>query len=754
MQPALTPEQWRQVAQLFEAAVELEQEARGRFLDESCPPDPAIRAEVERMLAADQSANTFLERDPLPEFSTVLFRPERGAVVGAYRLVRELGSGGMGSVWLAERADGSFTQQVAIKFSRTGLVTAAAEQRLRSERRILAQLQHPHIARLLDGGSIGPGVPYFVMEYVDGQPLLTYARQTELPVRERVRILANICLAVHFAHQRLIVHRDLKPANILVDSGGRVQLLDFGVAKLLHPEEEAGAATGFYTPGYASPEQLAGLPVTTASDIYSLGLISFELLAGVRPRTAAGEDVPPPSSVNPAVDRDLDSIIRLCTHREPDRRYPSARSLAEDLLRYLEGRPVTAQPDTLSYRLSKFVRRNRSATTVLAAALLSTIVAVGLFSWQWGQTRRAETQARAHLEDLHKLALNLLFDYHDRVARLPGSTALRERIAGDALNYLQKLDRDAQSDKSLKGISLDISTAWLRLGDAQGRPWSANRGNPAEALRSYQEAEKWARLDTARMDAERGRRALGTVLQRRGQLESRLFLWDDSLRHLQESVSLFRASTLTADRVLLVSALSAWGDAILRSARAPAEGLARLVEARALGARLLPVVPRDPGLLRSLAVVEQRIGNHLATQGKPEEGLQSHVRALGYFQNLTEIQPREPALLRDQADELVMKAEAQARTGDVAGALADCDRGIAILKRLAESDSTNVESSRDLGYAWYARLAAYSIGNHGCDRTATREALRIFTAIVASPASTREDEESLRSLRHRALGCQ
>ncbi|QOY85663.1 serine/threonine-protein kinase [Paludibaculum fermentans] len=754
MQPALTPEQWRQVAQLFEAAVEVEVEARGTFLDEACPPDAAIRAEVDRMLAADQSANTFLERDPLPEFSNVLFRPETGAVVGSYRLVRELGAGGMGAVWLAERADGAFAQQVAIKFSRTGLVTAAAEQRLRSERRILAQLQHPHIARLLDGGSVGPGVPYFVMEYVDGQPLLTYARQHQLSLPQRVRILADICLAVHFAHQRLIVHRDLKPANILVDSGGRVQLLDFGVAKLLHPEEKSGAATGFYTPGYASPEQLAGLPVTTASDIYSLGLISFELLAGERAKTAAGEDLPALSSVNPAVDRDLDSIVRLSTHREPDRRYPSARSLAEDLLRYLEGRPVTARPDTISYRLSKFVRRNRSATAILLAAILSTVVAVGLFSWQWRQTRRAESQARAHLDDLHKLALNLLFDYHDRVARLPGSTALRERIATDALNYLQKLDRDAQADKSLKEISLDISTAWLRLGDAQGRPWSANRGYPAEALRSYQEAEKWARQVATKADPDRRRRALATVLQRRGQLENRLFHWPDSLRHLQESVALFRSSGQTSDQVLLVSALSAWGDATLRSATAPADGLARLTEARALGERLLPVAPRDPALLRSLAVVEQRIGNHLAKHGKPADGLQSHIRALAYFQKLTELQPNEPALLRDHADQLVMKAEAQARAGDVAGALADCDRGIAILRRLAESDTTNVEASRDLGYAWYFRLAAYSIGNKGCDKASTSEALRIFTGIVAGPSSTKEDEESLHGLRSRALGCQ
>jgi tetratricopeptide (TPR) repeat protein/predicted Ser/Thr protein kinase len=754
MQPALTPEQWRQVAHIFEAAVELEPEARLHYLREVCPADAAIRGEVDRMLAADQSANTFLERDPLPEFSAVMFRPETGAVVGSYRLVRELGSGGMGAVWLAERADGSFAQQVAIKFSRTGLVTAAAEQRLRSERRILAQLQHPHIARLLDGGSVGPGVPYFVMEYVDGQPLMMYARQNQLPLPERVRILADICLAVHFAHQRLIVHRDLKPANILVDSGGRVQLLDFGVAKLLQPEEEVGAATGFYTPGYASPEQLAGLPVTTASDIYSLGLIGFELLAGERPRVAAGEDLPAPSSVNPAVDRDLDSIVRLSTLREPDRRYPSARSLAEDLLRYLDGRPVTARRDTLSYRMSKFVRRNRTATAILAAAILSTIVAIGLFSWQWRQTRRAETQARAHLEDLHKLALNLLFDYHDLVARLPGSTALRERIATDALNYLQKLDRDAQADKSLKEISLDISTAWLRLGDAQGRPWSANRGNPADALRSYQEAEKWARQPGGGGDPARRRRTLGTVLQREGQLENRLFRWPDSLRHLEESVALFRASEQTADQILLVSALSAWGDATLRSGTAPAVGLARLTEARLLGERLLPAATRDPALLRSLAVVEQRIGNHLATHGNPVDGLQSHTRALAYFEKLAELQPNEPALLRDQADQLVMKAEAQARAGDGAGALADCDRGIAILKRLAESDTTNVEASRDLGYAWYARLAAYSIGRRGCDQTATREALRIFAAIVASPASTKEDEEALRGLQNRALGCQ
>ncbi len=717
--PPPTSDEWRQIAQIFESAVELPPTGRSAFLDSACPANSCIRGEVERMLSADQHALQFLESDPLPEWAQPSFTPQPGAAIGAYRLIRELGSGGMAYVWLAERNDGAFQQQVAIKFSRASLIRAGAERRLRAERDILAQLQHPHIARLLDGGAVGPGVPYFVMEYVDGETLPTYAASHQLPAADRLRLFADVCHAVHFAHQRLIVHRDLKPANILVDRTGRVHLLDFGVAKLLEADTDAGApatVAHYCTPAYASPEQLRCEPVTTASDIYSLGRILDELV----PATA-----------------DLASIVRFALQPNPDDRYPSARALAEDVERFLQGLPVSARPDTLPYRTTRFIGRHRLLTLAFALVL-------ALLAWQWSENRSAQRRAERHLADLHRLALHLLFDYHDEAARLPGSTALRARITADALTYLRGLAEDARSEAALTGLARDIAGAWLRLGDVQGRPYSANRGDTQAALNSYRQAEEWARR------AGSPRLLLATALQRQGQVETRLQNWPSALRHLRAATALLRDAATDDERLQRVSAVTALGDTLTRSG-SPG-GLDLQHQALALAAALPSAVRARTEAIRLVAIIEQRIGLYLTSHGDVRQALAHHHASLAAFEDQLRRRPGSPGARRDYADQLVMKAETQARAGDRAGALADCDRGIALFNQLLAADPSNIEARRDLGYAWYARAAAASIGGPP-DCVGVRTAASIFDQLLQSAGPNKEDQDASTALHSRLRMC-
>ncbi len=385
------------VEALFEAALERPTEARSAFLDEACP-DTAIRSEVSALLRAHAQSGGLLDAGAVGIALQALGGPAPGKRIGAYRLVRELGRGGMGIVYLAERDDGHFQRQVAIKFIIPGPTTAELVQRFLAERQILAALDHPCVARLLDGGVTGEGWPYYVMEYVDGEPLDVHARRRGLSLDQRLRLFCEVAHAVHDAHRKLVVHRDLKPSNILVTAEGQVKLLDFGIAKLLEGEapERGGLAvapetrTGvrLMTPEYASPEQVRGDPITTAADVYSLGVVVYELLAGRRPFDLGGRSLPqiewvvceveppPVSSVAPAALRrrlrgDLDRIVAHALRKEPGRRYASAEQFAEDVERFLAGEPVQARADSAGYRARKFVRRHRMPVAMLTLLFVS-----------------------------------------------------------------------------------------------------------------------------------------------------------------------------------------------------------------------------------------------------------------------------------------------------------------------------------------------------------------------------------------------
>ncbi|MBO9664922.1 tetratricopeptide repeat protein [Dokdonella sp.] len=422
---------WARVGEILDRALGASGAERERIVEECCAGDADLRAEVESLLGAEAVADAKLENRVLEwagdlageEIPGVAAEHVTGDLIGGWRLGGEIGRGGMGTVWRAERADGVFEERAALKLIRRGLDSDAILGRFLAERRILARLQHPNIAHLVDGGMTEDGRPYFAMELVEGEPITTWADARKLSVRTRVRLLLGAIDAVQHAHQRLVIHRDLKPSNILVTTTGDVKLLDFGIAKLLDAET-AGAESAsltqlglrMLTPEYAAPEQLRGESATTATDVYALGVLLYELLVGERPTAARHQQGPPADgSVRPvprpstrvgeqaAHDRgssrdrlrralrgDLDTITLRALHEEPERRYRTAEALGDDLRRYLNGRPVRARPDSVGYRVHKFVVRNRLAT---AAAVLATLsLGGGLFATAW-QARRAEQRA-------------------------------------------------------------------------------------------------------------------------------------------------------------------------------------------------------------------------------------------------------------------------------------------------------------------------------------------------------------------------
>jgi serine/threonine-protein kinase len=425
----MTPaaERYRQIQELFHEVVDLPPDQRAAVLEERYGGDVALRKEVEALLAADEETTSFGEQPVFAIPEDLFPRESEAAVVGrrfgVYQVIREIGRGGLGAVYLAARADDEYRKEVAIKLIRRGLDTDDILRRFRTERQILAQLDHPNIARLIDGGTTDEGLPYFVMEYVKGEPITAYCDGHSLKLSERLDLFQKVCAAVTYAHQNLVVHRDLKPSNILVTEEGEPKLLDFGIAKLLTADDEMLTQTApglrAMTPDYASPEQIKGEKITTASDVYSLGLLLYELLTGrrpyrlatrscdeiaraitaqepVRPSTALTNiDNPSSSTLDPRSLRgDLDNIILMAMRKEPERRYGSVAQFSGDIRRHLEGLPLIAHKDTASYRASKFIRRHRLGVSAAALIILAIVTGLLVSVWQAGNARRQRDLAQ------------------------------------------------------------------------------------------------------------------------------------------------------------------------------------------------------------------------------------------------------------------------------------------------------------------------------------------------------------------------
>lgn len=499
----MTPTAWQRVGELFHQALEIPPERQTQWATEACAGDAELLHQLEALLQSDREARGGLEKQVqsgLTDFAKQDAESRIPKLAGPYRLVREIGRGGMGTVYLGKRDDEEYKIDVAVKLVTPGMDTDFVLQRFRRERQTLAGLNHPNIARLLDGGTTNEGLPYIVMEYVDGERITDYCRSYVLDLRQRLKLFLDVCAAVEHAHRRFVVHRDIKPGNILVTRDGIAKLLDFGICKVLLESpvasEETFGTARMLTPDYASPEQVRGEPVTVASDIYSLAAVLYELLTGCKlykftslsiaemERVVSEESVVPPSKATGAdaarkqLAGDLDVILLRALAKDPARRYESVRDFAEDIERHLANVPVKARPDTFTYRAGKFLRRHRGM--VIPAVLAEAALILGI-----GVAVQQARVANAQLQDTRQLANSVLFDIHDAVQRLPGSIQARQLIIGTGLKYLDSVVAKSPSDN---GVKVELARGYLRIGELQGSVMNANLGQLDASLASLEKA--------------------------------------------------------------------------------------------------------------------------------------------------------------------------------------------------------------------------------------------------------------------------
>lgn len=500
-------EKWNRMKDIFAECVELPFGERNAFLAKSCGEDADLRREIDSLLAAHDEENNLLELNSLDLgerlSDTESVMTERR--FGRYRIVREIGSGGMGSVFLAERDDGEFSMQVALKIVRQSIASREVIERFKSERQILANLHHTNIATLIDGGVSDKGEPFLAMEFVDGVSITEYCELHDLNVKERLRLFLKVCSAVAFAHRNLVVHRDLKPSNILVDTDGQPKLLDFGLAKAFS-DDSAQTQTAFraFTPAYASPEQIIGRNISTASDQYSLGVILYELLTGSKPfnfdgysyeeivRSLDSVSVKTPSSTVLVAKRgqsslasDLDNIALKALRREPERRYSSVEAFADDIRRFLEGRPVSARPNTFGYLASRFVKRYKTPVAAAALILVALIGGLAAAVWQARIAGQERDKAERRFQEVRGLSTSLLFEIAPRIERLEGSTETRQVLVTRALEYLNTLAAEKENDPTLQA---ELAQAYQKIGDLQGNTSKPNLGDYIGAVESLEKA--------------------------------------------------------------------------------------------------------------------------------------------------------------------------------------------------------------------------------------------------------------------------
>ncbi len=700
---------YHRVKELFQVALEKPASEREAFLVVACGDDLALKKEVEDLIDMSEAAEDFFEE---PAFhladnlkSKIADPVFEGRRIGNYQIIREIGHGGMGSVYLASRADDEYKKRVAIKIIRGGSENESIRRRFLSERQILANLDHPNIARLLDGGTTEEGVPYLVMDYIEGLAIGEYCDRNILATIERLKLFQAVCSAVHYAHQNLVIHRDLKPSNILVSSDGTPHLLDFGIAKILNPAlsgltvDLTAGPLGPMTPEYASPEQVRGETLTTASDIYSLGVVLYELLTGHRPyqfqsrvphviaQVICEQEPEKPSTVinrlqtNPYGDSsetilspeivsrtregqpdklrrklqgDLDNIILMAMRKESPRRYASVEQFSEDIRRHLEGLPVIARQPTFTYQAAKFIKRNKVG--VAAAGLVLLVVFAGVVATLW-QARLAHLQkikAEQRFNDVRQLANSFMFEIHDQIQYLNGSTPARKLLVSKALIYLDSLAKEARDDATLQR---ELATAYHKIGDIQGNPFVANLGDSDGALASYQKS-----------------------------LAIREPLYNQETNNVELGIELATIYHRVGDMLFM--------NHDLNGARE------RFQKALELSEKLDHAEPEQFEILQLVASSYEQIGLCIAQNGNISEGLTNMRKALAINQSLFAKEPHNWMARRRVAITHRLMTTWLFDSGDKAGALQSSMKAVELLEEIFNNESTNARAKRELGVAF------------------------------------------------------
>ncbi|MGH9837667.1 MAG: protein kinase domain-containing protein [Blastocatellia bacterium] len=736
-------------AELARQTLQLEPARRTEFIRQACGDNVTLRTEVESLLAAKPGASKTSASIAGGDNANIERR------IGPYKLIRELGQGGMGVVYLAERADESFQQRVAIKLVRRGMEYDEVIRRFRHERQILASLDHPNIARLLDGGATEDGIPYFVLEYIEGEPIDDYCYSSSVSIAERLNLFRIVCAAVHYAHQNLVIHRDLKPGNILVTSEGVPKLLDFGIAKLLSPAsfDLSVAQTATWarpmTPAYASPEQVRGLPLTTASDVYSLGVLLYELLTGQRPyevrgilhrdieqivcevqpekpstmisrlatgvearatqnrdadtqiETTSGQTATVFSGQSPStqaealrkqLEGDLDNIVLMALRKEPLRRYASAAQLAEDIRRHQEGLPVIARPNTFNYIAAKFIRRNKTGVAAAALVLLALVGGIITTTWQARVARAERARAEKRFGDVRQLANSFLFEFHDAIEKLPGSTPARALVVKRALEYLDSLSREAGNDVNLQD---ELATAYEKVGDIQGNPYNANLGDTAGAIQNYRKA--LVIRERLAGPAPQSQLKLAATHERLGEAVEVTGDRAAAIEHHRRALALRESQSGPEARAGAARSHGYIGVCLVAAGK-PDEALDAYRKANAINQDLLRADANDAVTRRRLAVIKYRTGNLMFFKQDMDSAIRYYNEALPVFEELAR-NPNDTQARRELSQLYSDLALTLSRKDDYARALPLARKALAMRQALAGADPANSQARRDLAVA-------------------------------------------------------
>lgn len=769
-----------------EALEESSAEARAGLIKKRCGEDSELRREVESLLEQSTTAFEDFAKDRLQAFEREMSVLTPGLRVGAYQVIREIGRGGMGAVYLARRADGAFNKEVAIKVLKRGTDTDEVLGRFQGEREILARLVHPNIARLLDAGTTKDGLPYFVMDYVAGKPITTYATQRGLSIRERLGLFRVVCSAVSYAHQNLVIHRDLKPGNVLVTDEGEVKLLDFGIAKLLDDSNPEATLTiqRRLTPLYASPEQVRGEPVTTVSDVYSLGVFLYELLTGEppyklerhtsdeitkaiceqqpqKPSTTVGKadessklQAPSPHTgrTRPLASSkllrgDVDNIVLKALRKEPSRRYSSVDQLSEDIRRHLEGLPVHARKDTAAYRVGKFIGRHKvgvAAATLTAAALIAASITTAS---QAREARREKRLAEQRFEQVRKLAHSVMFEYHDQIATLPGSTKLREQLVRDSLGYLNTLSQQAGNNITLLR---ELASAYEKVAAVQGGSAVSSRGNLLSmsnlgdtpgAIDSLTRAitirERVSNLQPNDVDARRELAyswlAIAAIYLTAGPPEKAAETGRQALSFLEPLVATdpsnetqrydLLAAYLGLAKVLGNPAVPNLGD--LQGA------LSYMAKAQAVGEKLAADHPDNLNYVLALGSLHNSFAWILDASGKSEEALKHAEEAIATDRKLVAADPNNTLYRRELAIQLGNASTFQMKLENRPAALQNAKEALAIYESLVTADPNDISIRRNLAVGYRNLAAAIGPTDPQLAMSNYQKALDVFAELVA-----------------------